>query len=89
MLILTGILLGVVLLVMVGESVQEMQQANWIPTSPVDVSLPPWLGMWFAVFPNWQGLLAQVAAALLVLGSYISAERMQLSCPLRQEGQTR
>src|SRR6185295_14590000 len=35
MLITTGILLGVVLLVMVGEEAQEMQLAHWIPTTPV------------------------------------------------------
>src|SRR5438094_7602687 len=35
MLITTGILLGVVLLVMVGEQAQEMQVANWISTTPI------------------------------------------------------
>src|SRR5881394_4424320 len=35
MLITTGILLGVVLLVMVGEQAQEMQLAQWIPTTPI------------------------------------------------------
>src|SRR5438552_2222281 len=35
MLITTGILLGVVLLVMVGEQAQEMQFANWISTTPI------------------------------------------------------
>ena len=74
MLILTGILLGVVLLVMVGESVKEMQQAGWIPTTSVNLDLPSWLGMWFAVFPNVQGLLAQAFAAIIVLGSYTIAE---------------
>src|SRR5467141_2757460 len=33
MLILTGVVLGVVLLVMVGEEAQEMQLARWIPTT--------------------------------------------------------
>lgn len=77
MLILTGILLGIVLLVMVGESVQEMQQANWLPTTPIKISIPSWAGIWFAVFPNTQGLLAQAAAALIVLGSYISANHLR------------
>src|SRR5437773_3031106 len=36
MLITTGILLGVVLLVMVGEQAQEMQLAHWISTSTFD-----------------------------------------------------
>ncbi len=79
MLILTGVLLGVVILVMVGESVQEMQQANWIPTTPINISLPSWLGMWFAVFPNLQGLIAQISAAVIVLGSYTFAQRKSLT----------
>ena len=74
MLILTGVMLGIVLLVMVGESVQEMQQANWIPATPVGISIPDWLGMWLAIFPNVQGLAAQGAAVMLVLGSYFSAQ---------------
>src|SRR5438445_4810332 len=35
MLITTGVLLGVVLLVMVGEQAQEMQLAHWISTTPI------------------------------------------------------
>ena len=78
MLIFTGVLLGIVLLVMVGESVQEMQQAGWIPTTPINISLPSWMGMWFAVFPNLQGLLAQVTAAVIVIGSYMLAQYRSL-----------
>lgn len=78
MLILTGVLLGVVLVVMVGESVQEMQQANWLPTTPVELPLPAWLGMWCAIFPNVEGLAAQAFAVLLVLGSYFSAQLIRV-----------
>jgi high-affinity iron transporter len=81
MLIFTGVLLGIVLLVMVGESVQEMQQANWIPTTSIGFSIPSWLGMWFAVFPNFQGLISQAAAALLVIGSYVSAQHVRTTKP--------
>lgn len=72
MLVVTGVLLGGVLLVMVGESVQEMQQAGWIPTTGIGIALPGWLGLWFSVFPNIQSLVAQALAALLVIGSYVS-----------------
>lgn len=75
MLIATGIMLGGVLLVMVGESAQELQQAGWITTTPVAIPLPGWLGMWFAVFPNVEGLAAQAAAGVLVAGSYFLAKR--------------
>lgn len=72
MLVLTGVLLGVVLLIMVGESVQEMQQAGWLPTTSIGIALPGWLGLWFSIFPNVQSLLAQALAAALVVGSYVS-----------------
>src|SRR5437762_1620368 len=52
MLITTGVLLGVVLLVMVGEQAQEMQLAHWISTTPIHSLanvIPPWLNLWFAV----------------------------------------
>jgi len=74
MLILTGILLAGVLVVMVGESAQEMQLAGWLTTTPTRFAFPEWVGMWFAVFPNVEGLVAQLAAMLLVLGSYLSAQ---------------
>ena len=73
MLILTGVLLAGVLVVMVGESVQELQQAGWISTTSVGISIPEWVGVWFATFPNLEGLSAQLLAAVLVLGSYVVA----------------
>ena len=78
MLITTGILLGVVLLVMVGEQAQEMQLAHWISTTPIDSLknyMPPWMGLWFAVFPTVETLVAQLIAAVLVIGSYYAARR--------------
>jgi high-affinity iron transporter len=80
MLISTGILLGVVLLVMVGEEAQEMQLAHWI--SRTDISwltnvIPAWMGMWFAVFPTYETMATQLLAAILVVGSYHTATHMQ------------
>ncbi len=80
MLITTGFLLGVVLLVMVGEQAQEMQMAHWI--SKTDVPwlvnvIPPWLGLWFSVFPTYETLIAQLLAGLLVSGSYFAARRVR------------
>jgi len=76
MLITTGILLGVVLLVMVGEQAQEMQLTHWIPTTQISGLanvIPPWMGMWFAIFPTVETLVAQLIAAVLVIGSYYAA----------------
>jgi high-affinity iron transporter len=76
MLVLTGFLLGIVLLVMVGEQAQEMQLAGWIRTTPIawlENKIPDWAGLWFSVFPTAQTLVAQGIALVLVVGSYFAA----------------
>jgi high-affinity iron transporter len=80
MLVLTGILLGFVLLVMVGEQAQEMQLAHWISTTPIPwLRIPDWAGLWFSVFPTVETLAAQAIAAILVIGSYFLARRRTAS----------
>ena len=84
MLITTGILLGVVLLVMVGEQAQEMQLAHWIPTTEISSLksyMPPWMGLWFAVFPTTETLAAQLIAAVLIVGSYYAARHFGGGAP--------
>lgn len=78
MLVLTGVLLGVVLLVMVGEEAQEMQLAGWLPVTriePLANLVPGWVGTWFSVFPTLETLGAQGVAAVLVLASFMIAKR--------------
>ena len=88
MLITTGILLGVVLLVMVGEQAQEMQLAHWISRTEIlwliNV-IPAWMGMWFAVFPTYETLIAQAIAAILVVGSYYAARHFHGEAPAEPE----
>ncbi|MBV9818592.1 MAG: hypothetical protein JOZ07_09615 [Solirubrobacterales bacterium] len=86
MLVATGVLLGVVLLVMVGESMQEFQLAGWLGTTPVDINLPGWMGLWLAIFPNVQTIVAQVVAAAVVIGSYVLAEEVRVRRPRRRGG---
>src|SRR5581483_6654241 len=81
MLVATGVLLGFVLLVMVGESIQEMQLAGWLPTHSIGVSFPGFVGLWFATFPTVEGIVAQVVAAALVIGSYFVAEQVRVRRP--------
>jgi high-affinity iron transporter len=77
LLIITGVMLVVVLFVMVGEEVNEMQLAGWIGTSTF-ANWPGWLGQWFSIFGNWQTVGAQVVAVLIVLGSYFGAEYVRV-----------
>ncbi|MEA3187529.1 MAG: high-affinity iron transporter [Chthoniobacter sp.] len=78
MLVLTGIMLGAVLLVMVGEQAQEMQLAHWIPTTTLPILekfVPGWAGLWFGFSPTIETLAAQAVAAALVIGCYFAARR--------------
>lgn len=83
MLVLTGAMLAFVLVVMVGESAQELQQAAWIPTTTLPLPLPDWLGIWFAILPTAETLVAQALAVLLVVGSYVAAQYVRIWRPRR------
>ncbi len=64
--------------VMVGTTVQTLQKVGWVAVTPIDgLELPYWTGLWLGVFPTWEGVLAQAAAATFVVGSYIAAEHVR------------
>jgi high-affinity iron transporter len=75
MLVATGLLITWVLVVMVGTTVQTLQTVGWLAVTPIEgLELPYWAGVWLGLFPTWQGIIAQAAAAAFVLGSYVAAE---------------
>jgi high-affinity iron transporter len=83
MLVFTGVLIGFVLIVMVGEGVQEMQLAGWLPTTNIGVTFPGWIGTWLAIFPTVETLTAQALAAGAVIASYLIAEHIRVRRPAR------
>jgi high-affinity iron transporter len=78
MLIATGILIGLVLGVMVGTTVHSLQGLGWVPSTPTGFALAPWWGQWLGVYATWQGIGAQLAALLIVYGSYALARALQV-----------
>jgi high-affinity iron transporter len=87
MLIITGVLLGVVLLVMVGEEAQEMQQANWLSTTNIPALvpyMPDWAGVWFSLFPNWETIIAQGLSLVIVVGSYFISGKIMARHPAEE-----
>jgi len=89
MLIATGVMLGFVLVVMVGEEAQEMQLAHWLSTTRIgwlDAIMPSWAGLWFSIFPTVETLAAQALAIILVLGSYILAGMRSMQRARTQAG---
>lgn len=84
MLILTGVLIGVVLVVMVGGTARTLQDLGWLPTTPLGVQTPGWMTTWFEVVPTVETLLCQLGAAAFVIGSYVLAEHLRVRRPARR-----
>jgi high-affinity iron transporter len=85
LLIITGVMLLFVLLVSVGEEVNEMQLAGWIGTTQVPgLTVPGWMGTWFSIFPNWETFAGQFIALTIVMGSYVGAQYVRVWRPRRR-----
>jgi high-affinity iron transporter len=83
MLVLTGVLVGVVLVVMIGGTALTFSELGWIPQHPLPFALPQWLGAWFEVYAYYETIAAQLLAAGFVIGSYYLAEYLKVTRPLK------
>ena len=77
-LVITGIMIGAVLLQMVGSTIHIMQVVGWLPIHAITgLTIPYWLGTWFGMYPTWEGIILQFIAAFYVIGTYYLAEGMR------------
>ncbi len=76
MLIVTGMMIALVLVTMVGSTVHTLQLIGWAPITPIPgaEALPYWMGVWLGIHGTWQGIIAQLVAVAFVCGSYFLAE---------------
>jgi high-affinity iron transporter len=77
MLMVTGVMivLVLVLVTVVGTTVHAFQIVGWAPITPIGTfQFPTWMGVWFGLFATWEGIVAQLAALVFVIGSYFAAE---------------
>jgi high-affinity iron transporter len=89
MLWVTGILLGVILTILVGQTTRTFQGIGWLPIHPLQADIPYWAGTWLGVFPSWETMIAQVIAATFVIGSYYAAEWVKIKKPRRDAAKRR
>src|SRR4051812_11041866 len=83
MLVLTGVLVGLVLVVMIGGTALTFQDFGWPPRHETPFTLPGWMGAWFEMYSTWEPLAAQLLAAAFVVGSYQLAEHLKVRRPQR------
>jgi high-affinity iron transporter len=84
MLVLTGVLVGVVLVVMIGGTALTFQDLGWLPRHDTPFTLPAWMGSWFEMYSTWETLGIQLLAALFVVGSYWLAKELKVRRPQRR-----
>jgi high-affinity iron transporter len=84
MLVLTGVLVGIVLVVMIGGTALSFQDLGWLPRHETPFTLPEWMGSWFEMYSTWETLGVQLLAAVFVIGSYWLAKEMKVNRPQRR-----
>jgi high-affinity iron transporter len=84
MLVLTGVLVGVVLVVMIGGTALSFQDLGWLPRHETPFTLPEWMGSWFEMYSTWETLGVQLIAGLFVIGSYWLAKELRVNRPQRR-----
>jgi high-affinity iron transporter len=84
MLVLTGVLVGVVAVVMIGGTALTFQDLGWLPRHATPFTLPEWMGSWLEMYSTWETLGAQLAAGVLVVGSYWLAKEVKVRRPQRR-----
>ncbi len=79
MLILTGALIALVLAVMVGTTIHNLQAIGWLPSTPTSFAVSPAWSTWLGAYPTWETLAGQLASLAFVLGSYFLARELQIN----------
>jgi high-affinity iron transporter len=84
LLVVTGVMVAIVLVVMIGGTALSFADLGWIPKHKTPFAVPEWMGAWFEIYPYWETIGAQMLAAALVVGSYLLAEHVKVRRPLRR-----
>src|SRR3954471_24313074 len=84
MLVLTGVMVGFVMMVMIGGTALSFQDLGWLPRHPTPFHVPAWMGSWFEMYSTWETLAAQLLAGVFVVASYFLAREVKVKRPQRR-----
>jgi high-affinity iron transporter len=74
LLVFTGVLVVSIMVTFLGSAVRLFQTVSWLPVHPLPhLTLPNWLGVWFGIYPSWEGLLIPPLALVYVAGAWLYA----------------
>lgn len=72
MLVYTGALVVLVLFTFLGSTTRLLQTVGWLPVHPIPgFSLPNWTGVWFGLYPTWEGIIAPFLAFVYVGSAWL------------------
>ncbi|MDB6078060.1 MAG: Iron permease [Akkermansiaceae bacterium] len=72
MLIYTGGLVVLVLFTFLGSTARLFQTIGWLTVHPIPgFRLPNWTGVWFGLYPTWEGIIAPFLAFAYVGGAWL------------------
>jgi high-affinity iron transporter len=72
LLVVTGVLVVSIMVTFLGSAVRLFQTVGWLPVHPLPgLNLPNWVGVWFGLYPSWEGLLIPPLALVYVGGAWL------------------
>lgn len=72
MLVYTGVLVLLVLFTFLGSTTRLLQTVGWLPVHPIPgFTLPNWTGVWFGLYPTWEGVIAPFLAFVYVGAAWL------------------
>jgi high-affinity iron transporter len=73
----TATLIGLLAIIMTGQTIRAVQAAGWLGITPVHVDVPAWSELWLGIYPSAQTLIAQLVAAVAIVLTAVLSERLR------------
>ena len=72
LLVITGVLVVSIMVTFIGSTVRLFQTVDWMPIHPIPwLHLPSWAGLWFGLYPSWEGMLIPPLGLVYVAGAWL------------------